>query len=312
MARPPKYIDPALKAFGLPPYIGEDALLQGGWIDSSQGAIQSYLDRSINRVAPEHFRAKSVLSSLLMTSLFVKKMRSGHPTGRVWGFVPEADISIWALAYAGPLNNSAAWELYWVPVYMFVDDPAAVAGGREIFGFPKMYGSIAREDNDPSDYGLSVKVAAFKDFGQDVEAEQVEILKIDPQIHGSTDSNIEGVMSGLEDEPEDANIRALMPSLRPPQIDFPILQIKQVPSIENADFAAYQAIVGVKMRTQKLHGMGKAAGRPRLTIQSPLSLNISQELDTPAVQDMKYCFWVRQDFITQPGEILSPPHAMSV
>ncbi|MEL7539813.1 MAG: acetoacetate decarboxylase family protein [Pseudomonadota bacterium] len=312
MARPPKYIDPALKAFGLPPYIGEDALLQGGWIDSSQGAIQSYLDRSINRVAPEHFRAKSVLSSLLMTSLFVKKMRSGHPTGRVWGFVPEADISIWALAYAGPLDNSAAWELYWVPIYMFVDDPAAVAGGREIFGFPKMYGSIAREDNDPSDYGLSVKVAAFKDFGQDVEVEQVEILKIDSQIHGSTDSNIEGVMSGLEDEPEDADIRALMPSLRPPQIDFPILQIKQVPSIENADFAAYQAIVGVKMRTQKLHGMGKAAGRPRLTIQSPLSLNISQELDTPAVQDMKYCFWVRQDFTTQPGEILSPPHAMGV
>ena len=312
MARPPKYIDPALKAFGLPPYVGEDALLQGGWIDSSQGAIQSYLDRSINRVAPHHFRAKSVLSCLLMTSLFVKKMRSGHPTGRVWGYVPEADISIWALAYAGPIDHSQAWELYWVPIYMFVDDPAAVAGGREIFGFPKMYSTIAREDNDPSDYGLSVTVAAFRDFGQNVEAEQVEILKIDPQIHGSTDTAIESVMSDLVDETDDADIRGLIPSLRPPQIDFPILQIKQVPSIENADFATYQAIVGVRMTTQRLIGMGKAAGRPRLTIQSPLSLNISQELDTPAVQDMKYCFWVRQDFTTQPGEILSPPDLVGV
>ncbi|MEO1552791.1 MAG: acetoacetate decarboxylase family protein [Pseudomonadota bacterium] len=312
MARPPRYIDPALKAFGLPPYIGEDALLQGGWIESSHGAIQSYLDRSINLVAPQHFRAKSVLSSLLVTSLFVKKMRSGHPTGRVWGYVPEADISIWALAYAGPLDDSDAWQLYWVPIYMFVDDPAAVAGGREIFGFPKMYGTIAREDNDPSDYGLSVKVAAFREFGQDVAAEQVEIIKIDPQIQGSTDTAIEGVMSGLEDEPDDADIRALMPFLRPPQIDFPILQIKQFPSIENADIATYQAIVGVKMTTQKLHGMGIAAGRPRLTLQSPISLNIAQELDTPAVQDMKYCFWVRQDFTTQPGEILSPPQPYNV
>ncbi|MEM7327716.1 MAG: acetoacetate decarboxylase family protein [Pseudomonadota bacterium] len=310
MARPPKYIDPALKAFGLPPYIGEDALLQGGWIESSQGAIQSYLDRSVNRVAPQHFRAKAVLSSLLMTSLFVKKMRSGHPTGRVWGFVPEADISIWALAYAGPLDHSQDWRLYWVPIYMFVDDPAAVAGGREIFGFPKMFGTISREDNDPSDYGLSVSVAAFKEFGADVEAEQVEILKIDPQIHGSTETTLERVMSGLDDDPVEAEIQHLMTSLSPPQVDFPILQIKQFPSIRNADFATYQAIVSVNMTSQRVHGLGKAAGRPRLTIQSPLSLNIAQELDTPAIQDMKHCFWVRQDFMTQPGEVLSPPGLM--
>lgn len=312
MARPPKYIDPALKAFGLPPYEGEDSLLQGGWIESSQGAIQSYLDRSINRVAPQHFRAKSVLSCLLMTSLFVKKMRSGHPTGRVWGYVPEADISIWALAYAGPIDHSKPWALYWVPIYMFVDDPAAVAGGREIFGFPKMYGTIDREDNDPSDYGLSVKVAAFREFGQDVEAEQVEILKIESQIQGSQDTAIEHVMSELVDETDDVDIRGLIPSLRPPQIDFPILQIKQFPSIENADFATYQAIVGVKITTKRLIGIGKADGRPRLTIQSPLSLNISQELDTPAEQDMKYCFWVRQDFATQTGEVLSPPELIGV
>ena len=145
MTRPPKYIEPALKVFGHPPYIGENALLQGGWLTSSQGAIQSCLDRSINRVAPHHFRAKAVLSSLLMTSLFVEKMRSGHPLGKIWGYVPEADISIWALAYAGPVDRPSDWALYWVPIYMFVDDPAAVAGGREIFGFPKMYGAIERQ-----------------------------------------------------------------------------------------------------------------------------------------------------------------------
>lgn len=307
MARPPKYIDPALKAFGRPPYIGENALLQGGWLASSQGAIQSYLDRSINRVAPQHFRAKAVLSSLLMTSLFVEKMRSGHPLGKVWGYVPEADISIWALTYAGSIDQPSDWELYWVPVYMFVDDPAAVAGGREIFGFPKMYGTIARPGTDVSDYGLSVKVAAFRQLGQDVAAEQVEILKIDARSHGSNDARVEDVMTDIEDEPDDVTLQSMMGALRPPQVDFPILQIKQVPSIGNADVAAYQAIVAVKMTTLKLHGVGRASGRPTLTIQSPPSLNICQELDTPAVQEMKHCFWVRQDFTTQPGEVLSPP-----
>ena len=305
MTRPPKYVDPALKVFGRPPYIGENALLQGGWFESSQGAIQSYLDRSINRVAPQHFRAKAVLSSLLMTSLFVEKMRSGHPLGKVWGYVPEADISIWALAYAGPLERPSEWQLYWVPIYMFVDDPAAVAGGREIFGFPKMFGTIARTGSDASDYGLSVNVAAFRQLGQDVAAEHVEILKIDAHAHGSNDADLDDVMTGMEDETDDANLQSMMGALRPPQVDFPILQIKQVPSIQNSDFAAYQAIVAVKMTTLKLHGVGRAAGRPRLTFQSPPSLNISQELDTPAVQQLKHCFWVRQDFTTQPGEILS-------
>lgn len=305
MARPPKYIDPALKVFGRPPYIGENALLQGGWIESSQGAIQSYLDRSINRVAPSHFRAKAVLSSLLMTSLFVEKMRSGHPLGRVWGYVPEADISIWALAYAGPIGQPSEWALYWVPIYMFVDDPAAVAGGREIFGFPKMFGAIERTGSDASDYGLSVSVTAFRQFGQDVPAEHVEILKIDAEPLGSNDAEIDDVMSDIEDEPDDASLQSMMGSLSPPQVDFPILQIKQMPSVENADDAAYQAIVSVKMTTLKLHGAGRATGRPRLIVQSPLSLNIAEELDTPAEQLMKHCFWVRQDFTTQPGEIMA-------
>ena len=305
MPRPPKYIDPALKSFGRPPYIGENALLQGGWLQSSQGAIQSYLDRSINRVTPHHFRAKAVLSSLLMTSLFVEKMRSGHPTGKVWGYVPEADISIWALAYAGPIGRPSEWELYWVPIYMFVDDPAAVAGGREIFGFPKMFGTIERTGSDASDYGLSVQVAAFRQLGQDVAAERVEILKIDAHAHGSSDVALEDVMTDMEDEPEDFSLQSMMGALSPPQVDFPILQIKQVPSIENADLAAYQAIVAVKMTTVKLHGVGRASGRPTLTIQSPPSLDISQELDTPPVQQLRHCFWVRQDFTTQPGKILS-------
>lgn len=312
MVQLPNYIDPALKVFGLPPYVGEDALLQGGWLDSSMGAIQSYLDRSINRVAPEHFRAKAVLPRLLMTSLFVEKMRSGHPSGSIWGYVPEADISIWALAFAGPLDNSDDWELYWVPIYMFVDDPAAVAGGREIFGFPKMFGEISRTNSDPADYGLSVTVSAFNAFGSDVPAKKVEILKIDSHIHASTACEPERLMSRLEDEPDEARVRSLMSSLRPPQIDFPVLQIKQVPSIENADKAAYQAIVAVKMRTDKLHGAGFADGDPHLTIQSPLSLNIREELDTPPHQDMKFCFWVRQDFSTQPGEVLYPRNGIAV
>jgi len=312
MASLPNYIDPALKVFGLPPYVGENALLQGGWLDSSMGAVQSYLDRSINRVAPEHFRAKAVVPRLLMTSLFVEKMRSGHPSGSLWGYVPEADISIWALAYAGPLDTSDDWELYWVPIYMFVDDPAAVAGGREIFGFPKMFGEIARTNSDPADYGLSVKVSAFKSFGADISAETVEILKIDSHIHGITSCEPDQVLSRLADDPDDARARSLMSSLRPPQIDFPVLQIKQVPSIQNPDKAAYQAIVAVKMRTDRLHGAGLADGDPHLTIQSPLSLNISEELDTPAHQEMKFCFWVRQDFSTKPGEVLYPRQSATV
>ncbi|NQY12528.1 MAG: acetoacetate decarboxylase family protein [Henriciella sp.] len=312
MARPPKYIDPTLKVFGRPPYLGEDALLQGGWMESSRGAIQSYLDRTINRVAPDKFRAKCVLSRLLMTSLFVKKMRSSHPTGRVWGYVPEADISIWALVYAGPMDRSSDWNLYWVPIYMFVDDPAAVAGGREIFGFPKMFGQIARSIADPADYGLSVSVSAFRSFGSDVEAEQVEILKIDSGLQTCTDCEIDQVMTGLDEMPDDPEVQTLFSGLRPPQLDFPVLQIKQFPSVENADNAAYQAIVSVKMTTTKLHGIGLAEGTPRLKIQSPLALNSSEELDTPAEQDLRFCFWVRQDFSTNPGEILYAASSLDI
>lgn len=305
--RPDLIIHPA-RAYGRPPYIGKQALLQAGWINARRTAVQSMLDSTLNLVAPGKVRVTALLDKLLLTSLHVAEMRSGHPLDRIWGFVPESDIALWALVYADA-PGLRGWEaLYWTPLYMFVDDAAATAGGREIFGFPKIHAGILRTGTGESDFGLTVEIRAFSVPDTNRPVEKVEMLRIS-----------QGALSFARSDPGDlldvpwlaahklAQLVAgvALPKVTLPSVEFPVLQLKQVPSVENPAKADYQALVALRMKTLAVHSAGRAKGNPMIRIGSPLSLPVASYLGAPPSQKLEYPVWLVQDFETATGEILA-------
>lgn len=299
MSEPRRLIDLPARAFGRPPYVGKNALMQAGWLRSSGPVLQAYLDRTLNRVAPDRFRAVAASSSLLLTSLHVAEMRSDHPLDRIWGYVPETDIAIWALVLGGAPDRRGFGSLYWTPIYMFVDDPAATAGGREIFGFPKLHSGIRRTGTERSDFGLKITVKAFSAPDPNRAVEDIEILSISGGKLGSVEAPADGLLvvpDPIEAAFTDKSAMAGLLNVRPPSLEFPVLQIKQLPAITNAEYTDYQALVVTKMKSLKVYAAGRATGSPVVRIASPRSMPVAEELGTPAEQPLTNAVWLVQDF----------------
>lgn len=296
------------RAYGRPPYIGSQALLQAGWITGRRTAVQSLLDNSLNLVAPGKVRVTALLDQILITSLHVAEMRSGHPFDRSWGFVPESDIALWALVYAEAPGLTGTKTLYWTPIYMFVDDAAATAGGREIFGFPKIHAEIIRPGTGESDFGLTVAIKAFSVPGPDRPVENIEVLRISQGGLRFERTDPDGLLDVPWLAPHrlaDRIAGAVLPKITLPSVEFPVLQLKQVPSIANPAKADYQALVALRMKSLKLHGAGRAKGNPMVRIGSPLSLPVAASLGAAPAQKLEFPAWLIQDFETATGEVLA-------
>lgn len=305
--RPDLILHPT-RAYGRPPYVGTKALLQAGWIATRRSVVQAILDRTLNLVAPGQIRATALHDRLLLTSLHVAEMRSGDMIDRQWGFVPESDIAVWALVLAETPGRKGLRALYWTPIYMFVDDAAATAGGREIFGFPKIHARITRPGTGQTDFGLSVRISAFSTPGSQRRIEDIEILNISAgsQAFERADPHDLLDVPWLAASKLPPNLTAARAGrVRLPTIEFPVLQLKQIPSLSDPYKADYQALVSLRMKTLKLHAAGRSKADPIIRIGSPLSAPVAATLATPPAQKLEFPVWLIQDFETGTGEILA-------
>ncbi len=303
-----RYIYSANRAFARPPFLATNALLQSGWLKSSFGPLQSFLDSTLNRVLPGH-RFITPLPTVLYTGLFVPQMRSGNVIDASRGYVAETDISFWILTYGGKIGDEGHWALRWTPAFMFVNDAAAVAGGREVYGFPKLMAEVARTAEAPSDYGLEVTVPALKVFGPNEQVEPFKLIEIDSASagpNGADRNKAENTWRDVARSVVDQIASDLIDDLRLPQLSFPILSLKQFPSVENPDLAAYQALVSSKMTSTAIHDIGGVDGKPKLTINPAQSILMTEVLGLDPTSEMEGGLWVVQDFTAELGTVLGP------
>lgn len=297
--RPP-LLTPLGRAYGRAPYAASRALLQAGWIEAQRGAVQSVLDRTLGRIAPGRMRITALTGHLLVTLLHVPEMRSADPIDARWGYVPESDLALWALVTL-ETEEPAARQVFWSPLIMFVDDPAAAAGGREIFGFPKIQAAIRRTGSQPAAFGVEAEISAFTRPGRSRRVETVRILEV-TGADGAASSEAEA--GSLLDIPI---LEGLSPRLKLslPGLGFPVLQMKQIPSLEDPGRAESLALVSAGMRAGAVHGAGILKAPPEIRIASPASLPLAMSLGTPPVQALRFAGWVVHDFETAPGRILA-------
>lgn len=307
MTRLPAYLIPANRATARPPYVATNSLLQTGWIKAKRSALQALLDRSINLVRPGEIRFVSPLASVLYTALHVEEMRSGHPIDRTRGFTVESDIAFWILTYGGRLGHESDWKFRWTPTFMFVNDISAVIGGREVFGFPKAFGSVERRSVADADYGLVVKADALETFGRGQRVKPLGIFEVTsetkPLVQSLSDAEHlwREVARGDTSGPARMNLN----DLKPPQLSFPIVLLKQIPSITNADLAVHQSLISVKMESTKIIRTGSVEGRPRIEFFEPASAKIAAYHGIEKVAELRGAFWVRHNFVTNMGAPLA-------
>lgn len=141
-------------------------------IDELTKVCDKYLNAPLDRVC-ENRRFVPAGGFVLLACINIPKMYSDSLPYKDWGWFKEQEIGFWVLVI-----DQDKEEMYWHMPYIWVDNPYAMAMGRELYGFPKGLGeiNIAKPDNPDQ---FSVDTLLIEKFGADSEAVTKRLVKIE-------------------------------------------------------------------------------------------------------------------------------------
>ena len=217
----------------------------------------------------------------------------------------EVEVAFWV---TGREMNTD--RLVLLTPYMFVDSGAAMAAGREIFGFPKQDAEIRLVGGHPPD-GVALDVLSVARFDPKTPFSVNRLLDVQ---RTSTRSDLIAGFSALARSAVSslfthAGRVGLLDHLRTVGSlllggGLPVVFLKQFRDIGDPDRACYQAICEARIEVTDLHGMG-VLGDYAITLHDLASEAIREDLGlAPGPLTPFAATWSRYDFILHRGATL--------
>ena len=307
-----RQIIPINRVSARPPYEGLDAIFQAGWLEGKRSHLQSMVKQTLNSVKGSPYEFRVLTEYVLYTALHTAKVRSLHPIDRMWGYVPEIDITFWVLTWGGIPGQADTYALRWMPTFMFVDDMSAVVTGREVFGFPKAMATFTRTSEAPEDFGLTCRAKAIEKKGPEEGCEEREIFRVECNGDGAsaTLEDLEMAWRVIGDTtmmgaPHIARAAFEQIRLASGDVPFPIVLLKQIPDVTRTNSVSYQRIIDAQMTSTQVYEAGKAPADIKIHFKEPFSARIAEVHGFEPVAPLLGTLWVRQDYETGFGTELT-------
>ena len=124
-------------------FVVQQAQVFGLALDGDRDRLQALCDKTLN-LSPTT-RCTGVPSTVLVAFMRMDRLCSGVPASAACGTFTERELNISILLAAeekvGPLWLPS--RLVWPMPYLWLDSSNALIAGRDSYGFPKQFGSIA-------------------------------------------------------------------------------------------------------------------------------------------------------------------------
>jgi hypothetical protein len=292
--------------------------------------LNEYCERCFNRPTGGAQQWEALSEEVLLNFVDIPTMGSTDWLDQQLGVVHEREAAIWFPVYERNRNRFA-----WAIPYMFVDSALALAGGREVYGFPKQLGTlqIPRNQMAPSELHVNsvtlqkyhpqsdaqdYRVATVKRGGRaprldsvwtdpaDALADVIEAIgdvAVPDGVKGDPVSWLASLLrSAAHDVPD--LLAHLMFFRHLVERDAPMLLLKQFRDAHEPGAACYQAVVLVDMVVSKFRDGGLLPDGYRVEIAELDGEPISRELGIPKSSKPHLAFWIDFDFVVDLGEIL--------
>jgi uncharacterized protein with NAD-binding domain and iron-sulfur cluster len=130
----PVYVDRPDEMVLRAPYAMDGVRLDSFALRADEARLQALVTRYLE--APTHgaLRYEVAAPFVFLVSAFTSRVSSLDPAHALRGGMPEVDVSLWIPVFS---RANGAPRLSWFLPYVFVDSGAAMAAGREIYGFAK-------------------------------------------------------------------------------------------------------------------------------------------------------------------------------
>ncbi len=291
------------------PDIGRNTEFYAFAIPAEVARCQDFLDRSYNKVAGRQ-RFRVMLDHVFLTIVRADNLSVVRPPYAAEGTMSETDIGFWLLAGSYADGATVPDRIAWVPAYLFVDNPFAAAAGREIWGFPKIFATIAIPAGPRTGGPFDVSALAIGRFDQQEHARSQQVLLLNGTgltFMGVDVAAVE-VFRLLCARAENSLLDALLSHpdttavLGSHGLPVPVFYLKQFRSADKAEIACYQALLGGSLVLNTLRSFGLLSGQWRLELHELDSLPFVRDLGLGVIQDGKlvvtaaHAFWCDMDF----------------
>lgn len=299
------------------PYLQRDARLAAFLLNADSKALQRLCDTTFNTPS-DNAVDYTPFGPYVLLVYAEMQIQSLDPRDHELGWLNETEVSVWIpmtlrknVGGVKPPDRAA-----WLLPYLFVDNPYAIAAGREVYGFNKTWGQFERPV-DIQHPAFSLDVWGFDTFGPEVEGKPQRLLEVHALAPDAA-GDIPGEWSGwdaarstliqyLFDDwnPEEAGTDAMWTT----QLKtMPLIFLKQFRDAVDSSKACYQAIIEAPLRIETFRGGGKLAGEYGLTLNPlashPLAAVLGLQVDADGMARALAAFWLHVDFALESGMIV--------
>lgn len=284
-------------------------------LDGNRDRLQALCDKTLNLSPTTRYTVVS--STVLAAFMRMERLCSGVPASAACGMFTERELNVSILLAAeekvGPVWLPA--RLVWHMPYLWLDSSNAMIAGRDIYGFPKQFGSIAMpsREGEPAEFCATGEVlprfapqthASIEPIAtlRRTDAATVEFAEPFAEIAGAAGAFVQEVMrvtdpllflgAGLADLAAENLLNLVF--------------LRQLPSIVDGSRACFQSIVEASSLPRELRDGGFLRGDYVMEIPHHDSAPWAYELGIAALPEKvtvqpHAAFHLDLDFDLSPG-----------
>jgi len=161
-----------------PPWRSEDVQLDAFYLHGDLAALQRLCDRSFNAPSGGQMQFRPVTRYVVLTFQRLHNLRSQAPGCETLGTLNYCEAAFWVFVQQYDREGDKVGGTVLAIPYIFAQNSLAVAAGREIYGFPKEYATVAMPEREAAADLYTVRAAALRTLsvGASVEPD-CEILR---------------------------------------------------------------------------------------------------------------------------------------
>ncbi|WP_224241306.1 acetoacetate decarboxylase family protein [Hyalangium gracile] len=315
-----KYVDSASLQVFPPPSLCEDVTQYIFFLKGRQSKLQELCDTYLNKPSGGAVDYRPRLPYVMLTFQHVGRLSSGAEGFKDWGHTSEREATFWIAVSdyrKHGLDDLCKKVELFVP-YIYSDNPWAVAGGRELYGFPKQASTILMPGSQQGAGSFEIQTLAYRTFGPHSQAQVSRVLSLERadgaalehgELGWSLGEELLEKLGVLRDELGqllDFNFeigsRIVEFLFRP---SLPMVFLKQFRDVGTTTGACYQAIVGAEADQIQLKSLRLLPRRFRLRVEplasQPLAQTLGLDLDSRGQLTIPGGLQIRFDFRLNEG-----------
>lgn len=273
------------------PFVIRQVRAFGFAVEGDRAKMQALCDQTLNLA--HHTRYRVLSSTVLITFMRMERLTSTQPAAAARGSFAETELNVsiflTAEEKAGPL-----WlpkRLVWNMPYLWIDSNQAMIAGREIYGFPKQYGSVAMPLGEGAKAEFSATGEVLHRFAPAARAENLPVvtarrtdaaaLEFERPFAAVAGMAGEFVQEVMRITDPFLFLAASLADLTAEHL-LNLVFLGQLPSIVDGSRASYQEIAEASSVPQGFRGGGFLAGDYEIKIPHHDSVPWAQELGLAA------------------------------